>query len=446
VIGPLGAVATLACRAADPCLAALVAVAERTSGLPAAALSLSGPIRLIPALAVLACTLLARRRAAALEEAAMVRRARRHPEHLETPRPGPSWPAATAGERGRASRQRGPEPVWGAGWTGSIPTMSTRTGFAPVTLVLGEEELLAERAVSDAVDAAREELGAETTVEEVHGGALPDGFAMGLATASLFGGGRVVVVQEADSLDAAGRHAVLAMARDPSPTTVIVLRAEGVGRQAKFFKDLQEHANVVTVARLKPSERSSWLRAEVRRLGRKADDGLVAALVDTVGQDLRELAGAVAKLHVAVPPPAPLQARHVTEFLTKTADRRGYELTDAILAGEPATALSYLEALYAQGEEPIALLGVLARQLRNVLFVSERAGAPPGEVAQALGLRDWQVRKLASQARRFHPSVLRRALDLVAETDAQIRNGTPSPSVALELVVARIAIAGAGVR
>src|SRR6266540_4356671 len=121
--------------------------------------------------------------------------------------------------------------------------MSTRTGFAPTTLVLGEEELLAERAVSDAVDAAREELGPETTVEEVQGGSLPDGFAMGLATASLFGGGRV----------------------------------------AKFFKELQEHANVVTVARLKPSERSSWLRAEVRRLGRKADDGLVAALIDTVG-------------------------------------------------------------------------------------------------------------------------------------------------------------------
>jgi DNA polymerase-3 subunit delta len=324
--------------------------------------------------------------------------------------------------------------------------MSTRTGFAPTTLVLGEEELLAERAVSEAVDAAREQLGPETTVEEVHGGSLPDGFAMGLATGSLFGGGRVVVVQGADSLDADGRQAVLAVAKDPSPTTVIVLRAESAGRQAKFFKELQEHANVVTAARLKPSERSSWLRAEVRRLGRKADDGLVGALVDTVGQDLRELAGAVAKLHIAVPPPASLETRHVAEFLTKTADRRGYELTDAILAGEPATALSYLHALFAQGEEPIGLLGMLARQLRNVLFVSERSAAPTGEIAQALGLRDWQVKKLASQARRFHPSVLRRALDLIAETDAQIRNGSPSPSVALELVVARIAIAGAGGR
>jgi competence protein ComEC len=81
VIGPLGAIATLACRLADPFLAALVAIAEHTSSLPAASLSLSGPARLLPVLVVLACTLLARRRALALERAADDRRVRRYRSH-----------------------------------------------------------------------------------------------------------------------------------------------------------------------------------------------------------------------------------------------------------------------------------------------------------------------------------------------------------------------------
>src|SRR3712207_8321174 len=97
--------------------------------------------------------------------------------------------------------------------------MAARPGEVPVTLVLGEEELLAERAVADAVAAAVERLGPGTSVEEVRGGGLPDGFAMGLATASLFGGGRVVVVQDADGLDGAAREAVLALAADPAPAT-----------------------------------------------------------------------------------------------------------------------------------------------------------------------------------------------------------------------------------
>src|SRR4029453_16651420 len=195
--------------------------------------------------------------------------------------------------------------------------MGARPGSVPVTLVLGEEEFLAERAVADAVAAARGRLGPGAAVGEVRGGGLPDGFAMGLATASLFGGGRVVVVQEADGLDATAREAVLALAADPGAATAVVLRAAAPGRQGKFFKDAQRDAATVLVAKLKPSERASWLRAELRRLGRTANGGGVRGLVDPGGQDLRELAGAVAKLHVAAPPPTLLTAAHVTEFLAQ---------------------------------------------------------------------------------------------------------------------------------
>src|ERR671916_64396 len=252
--------------------------------------------------------------------------------------------------------------------------MAARPGSVPVTLVLGEEELLAERAVADAVAAARERLGPGTSVEEVRGGGLPDGFAMGLATASLFGGGRVVVVQEADGLDTAAREAV-------------------------------------------------------------------AAVIDTVGQDLRELAGAVAKLHVAVPPPAVLTAGHVAEFLAQTADRGIFELTDAVFAADAATALDRLDSLIDQGEDPIRLLGFIASQLRLLLRVADHPELPKAQVASLLGggVRDWQGDRARRPLPRFRPGDLHRALDLIAEADAHIRNGTSSPRLLLELLIARLA-------
>ncbi len=323
--------------------------------------------------------------------------------------------------------------------------MAARDGFAPVTLVMGEEELLADRAVADAVAAAVAELGPETTVEEVRSGALPDGFAMDLATPPLFGGGRVVVILDAETLDAGARGAVLAVAADPGPGTALVLRAAGVGRQAKFFKQLQEYARVKQAARLKPSERASWLRAEVRRHGRQADQAAIAAMQDTVGGDLRELAGAVAKLHVAVPPPAPLTAAHVGEFLSHTADRGVFELTDAVFAGNAATALGHLDSLLGQGEDVLGLLAMLARQLRLLLRVNDHPGASAGQVAQLIGggVRDWQVERARRQARKFRPDDLRRGLDLIAQADAEVRNGTLPNRLLIELVVTRIAAAGA---
>jgi DNA polymerase-3 subunit delta len=203
---------------------------------------------------------------------------------------------------------------------------------------------------------------------------------------------------------------------------------------------------VVQVAKLRPSERASWLRAEVRRLGRKADEAAVAALIDTVGQDLRELAGAVAKLHVAVPPPAVLTAAHVTEFLAQTADRGVFELTDAVFARNAPKALAHLDSLLAQGEDPIGLLGMLARQLRLLVQASEQARMPAGQLAAEIGggTRDWQVERARRQLRRFHPEDLRRALDLIAEADAEVRNGSlPDQRLLIELLVARLAGAGA---
>ena len=213
----------------------------------------------------------------------------------------------------------------------------------------------------------------------------------------------------------------------------MVLRAAAPGRQGKFFKDVQRDAATVLVAKLRPAERGSWLRAEVRRLGRKADEAAVAALVDTVGQDLRELAGAVAKLHVAVPPPTVLTAGHVTEFLAQTADRGIFELTDAVFAADAATALDRLDALIDQGEDPIRLLGFIASQLRLLLRVADHPELPKAQVAGLLGggVRDWQVDRARRQLRRFRPGDLHRALDLIAEADAHIRNGTSSPRLLL---------------
>jgi hypothetical protein len=57
---------TIACRLADPFLAGLVAVARWAAGLPGASLTLSGPLRAVPAAAL------------ALVLAAAARRRRRH--------------------------------------------------------------------------------------------------------------------------------------------------------------------------------------------------------------------------------------------------------------------------------------------------------------------------------------------------------------------------------
>jgi DNA polymerase III subunit delta len=311
---------------------------------------------------------------------------------------------------------------------------------ANVTLVLGDEELLAERAVHAAVRQAEAALGEATEVSQVHAKGLPDGFALGLATPSLFGGGRVVVIDDAQELDAQARAVVLGAARDGMPGTVVVLRAATPGRQAKFFTELGKFANVVKVPKLKPSERRAWVKAELKSLDRRSDERAVAALLELAGADLRELAGAVAKLHLAVPPPAPITEPLVRDHLTAAAERTVFELTDAIFAGDAATALDYLASLFEQKEDPMRLLSLLAGQVRRLLQVRAHDGASPARIAQLIGIPEWQVKKALPAARRYRPEQLRRALDRIAETNTFIMTGAMPTRILLETLVAGLAV------
>jgi DNA polymerase III subunit delta len=311
---------------------------------------------------------------------------------------------------------------------------------AHVTLVLGDEELLAEREVRAAVRAAEAELGEGTQVEYVQGKGLPDGFALGLATPSLFGGGRIVVIEQAQELDAESRAVVLALAKDGVPGTLLVLRAASTGRLAKFFTEVSKLAKVIKVPKLKPSERRAWVKAELRSLQRRADEQAVAALLELVGADLRELAGAVGKLHLAVPPPAPITEMLVRDHLTPAAERTVFELSDAIFSGDAATALDYLASLLEQKEPEMRLLGLLASQVRRLIQIRAYDGASPARIAQLIGIPEWQVKKALSNARRYRPEQLRRALDLIAEANTQVVTGAMPPKLLLETLVARLAV------
>jgi competence protein ComEC len=109
VVQPLATIAILACRLADPFLAALVAIAEHASSLPAASLPLSGPTRLLPAVAVLVAIVLARRRAAALDRAANERRARTHDSANAAPHGTLGGAPGPLDERARSASGRLPE-------------------------------------------------------------------------------------------------------------------------------------------------------------------------------------------------------------------------------------------------------------------------------------------------------------------------------------------------
>jgi DNA polymerase III subunit delta len=318
-----------------------------------------------------------------------------------------------------------------------------------VTLVVGEEEFLVDRAVRELVAAARAAF-AESgdgggDVHDVDGAALTPGELTTLTSPSLFGGGSVVVVRGAQN---ASKEVAAELARfpaAPAPDAVLILTHAGGAKGKSLITDLTK-AGARTVERprlTRPSERADFVKAEFRRLNRQADEGAVRTLLDAVGSDLRELASAAEQL--VSDTEGRISAAVVTRYYRGRAEATGFSVADHAVEGRLAEALEQLRWALATGVSPVLINSALAQGVRLL----GRVGAAPrgtnaAALAAELGAPPWKIDRVRQQLRGWHPDGVARAIQAVAESDAQVKGDGTSPGYALERAIRRIAAYRAG--
>jgi DNA polymerase III delta subunit len=121
-----------------------------------------------------------------------------------------------------------------------------------------------------------------------------------------------------------------------------------------------------------------------------------------------------------------------------------WSLLDALTERRPDRALRALRVLYAQGEAPEALvardMGPLYRRLLVAKEISLTDRQARGQVdVAALGLNPRSLPRLTEQAEHFERGELEHALELLLETDRQMKTGEAQPEPAVELLVTALA-------
>ena len=149
---------------------------------------------------------------------------------------------------------------------------------APVHLVIGEEELLASRAVAEIV-AAERAADADVEVRQYEAGNVVAGELAEMLSPSLFGGRRVLVVGSAHDARKDVVAALLGYAKEPDPDVTLVLLHNGGGKAKTLVDGLRAaKARVVTTrgspVRVNGSSSSSprsvgWAAAPARRRPRR---------------------------------------------------------------------------------------------------------------------------------------------------------------------------------
>lgn len=306
-------------------------------------------------------------------------------------------------------------------------------------LVVGPEELLAERAV----ESVERELCArqpDAEVTELDGLTLDVGRFRELVSPSLFGGARMIVVRGVTPAGAA-TQALESYVGDPDTDVVLVLVHDGGARGKKLLDAARARgAREIVCAKLtRHDERVDFVRAEVAAAGGRTDLAAARALLDAVGPDLRELSAASRQL--AFDSGGQVDTAAVQRYYRGRADVKGWTVSDRAIEGRLPAAIEELRWALSLGTEPVLIVGALANGLRSVARVGSRRASSEATIARELGMPAWKVRNLKRQVAGWTPAGIEQAMTAVAQADVDVKGATAHPAYALERAVTAICAA-----
>jgi DNA polymerase III subunit delta len=320
------------------------------------------------------------------------------------------------------------------------PSTAQSTSPEPLQLVLGEEELLVERAVARVIAQARA-IEPAVEVRRLRAAELtPAGLAESLSP-SLFAEARVIVVQSAHELGKELATAVVEQATQPAEGIVLVVVHTGGARNKAMVDALRAAGAVVTTCDriTRFEERADFVRSEARRLGGKITPDAVGVLIEAVGSDLRELASATSQL--VADTGGTVDERAVRRYHRGRAEASGFAVADKVVAGDRAGALEALRWAQLLGVPSVLVADALADALRTLAKVGSAGRGDPNRLAGSLGMPPWKIRKAQQQVRAWGPEALAEAFTAAAEVNADVKGAAADADYALERAVLRICAA-----
>jgi DNA polymerase-3 subunit delta len=305
--------------------------------------------------------------------------------------------------------------------------------------VLGDEELLVERAVAAILRSVRENAASDDVpVSRVRAGDVDAYELAELLSPSLFADERVVVLEAAGEAGKDAATLIATAAADIPPATVLVVVHSGGGRAKSLASQLRDlGADVHPCAKItKPSERADFVRSEFRSLDVRADDETVTALLDAVGSDVRELASACSQLVADTGGHVDVAA--VRRYHSGKAEVKGFDIADKAVTGDLAGAAEALRWAMMRGEPHVVLADALAEAVHTIARVGPLSG-DPYRLAAELGMPPWRVQKAQRQARRWSRDTVAMAIKLVAALNADVKGAAADADYALEAAVRKVA-------
>jgi DNA polymerase-3 subunit delta len=257
----------------------------------------------------------------------------------------------------------------------------------------------------------------------------------------IFGERRLVVVHEADAF--VTRHrALLEKGISQLPSTgVLVLDVKTWMSTTRLAKMVDAAATIACKAPkpyLMPQWCVKWALAQHRK---QLASPAANLLVELVGPEMGLLAQELLKLAIYVADRNPIDVEDVDKLVARGRSEDIWKIFDAIGQAQSRQALTILDRLLDQGEEPLRLLAAFGSQLRRLAQAHRltKLGRPLAIAVEEAGVPPFGVKSAQQQLGHLGPKRAGQIYDWLLEVDLGLKGGSAlHPRILLERLVLRL--------
>jgi len=254
---------------------------------------------------------------------------------------------------------------------------------------------------------------------------------------------RIVVLRDAENLDAAQAGELTSRVSESFAPNVLVLAIVGKALPSPLAKAVKTRVQEIETSP-GPSgrARTQWLSEQLQLAPVHLGPAARQLLERHLGEDVSRLYALLDVLAAAYGEGASVSAVELEPFLGEEGGAPPWDLTDALDRGDAKAAVAAAHRLL-RSRHPFQLLATLHRHYGAMLRLDGTGVTDPNAAAALLGMSGYPAGKVLNQARKIGPGRVARAISLIADADLDLRGVVDWPAkLVIEVLVARLAQLG----
>ncbi len=262
--------------------------------------------------------------------------------------------------------------------------------------------------------------------------------------ASIFGASKRKSKEDSDDVEetvSKKDEKLLNYLESPNSNTVLIFTINGkVDSKKKICKIIKDRYKFIQIDDLKPKEIFNKVEKLLKDDGYKIDSNTGYYIVNNALNNYDLAINEVEKIKLYYGKGCTVKYEDVVNIVSKNIEDNNFKFIDTIISRDIKESFKIFDDLMIQKVEPIMLLSMLAKEIRNMLLVKKMINTKSKkDMMNVLGIRfDFQIDKLINNSYSYKEKQLEGYLVYLSDIDYKIKRGKISNKLALEMFIMEI--------